>query len=87
MSDRQRYTTSRNGRELIDNAREGIAFAGDRKMFPEDLQAGFCLRKDADACGTGLLGFCAARWNQWVDPLRLSPRYLKASAAEEKVGR
>jgi len=59
------------------------ALAGDRK--PLGKRAGSAMERQCDAIGTGLLGIRAAMKQQWIDPLQLVPRYLKPSAAEEKL--
>ncbi len=43
------------------------------------------LERPCDAIGVGLLGLRSASCDDWVDPIRLVPRYLKPSAAEEKL--
>ena len=43
------------------------------------------LGRTCDAVGVGMLGLRAAMMNQSIDPLSLVPRYLKVSAAEEKL--
>ena len=61
-----------------------IALAGDRKLFG-DAAARLVRRRSSDAVGVGLLGLRAALTGQWADPMGLTPRYLKPSAAEEKA--
>jgi tRNA threonylcarbamoyladenosine biosynthesis protein TsaB len=41
--------------------------------------------RSCDAVGVGLLGLRSAICSDWVDPISLVPRYLKPSAAEEKL--
>jgi tRNA threonylcarbamoyl adenosine modification protein YeaZ len=59
------------------------AFAGDAKPFlgcqTEPMQ------RSCDAIGVGLLAIRAYQSGNTTDPLALVPRYLKASAAEEKA--
>tara|TARA_R110002049_G_scaffold72490_2_gene187190 strand:- start:219884 stop:220672 length:789 start_codon:yes stop_codon:yes gene_type:complete len=65
-------------------------FAGDPNVLAkstsaDELAERLVPRTMPDATGSGLLGHHAAAWQQWVDPMKLTPRYLKASAAEEKA--
>jgi tRNA threonylcarbamoyl adenosine modification protein YeaZ len=60
-----------------------IAVAGDPK--PLGARSGELLKRNCDAVGVGLLAVRAAVAGQFCDPLALVPRYLRASAAEEKA--
>lgn len=77
---------------LLDNAEwqkllvrrgERTDVAGDTKPLGEfaDVQ----IDRRCDAVGVGLLGIRAAIRNEFIDPMKLVPRYLKLSAAEEKA--
>ncbi|MDB4338848.1 tRNA (adenosine(37)-N6)-threonylcarbamoyltransferase complex dimerization subunit type 1 TsaB [bacterium] len=56
---------------------------GDERPFRE---AGLdWLERSCDAIGVGLLGWRAYQLGQTIDPLKLMPRYLKPSAAEEQA--
>lgn len=57
--------------------------AGDCKPLGD--RASSAVQRQCDAIGTGLLGIRAAMKQDWTDPLQLVPRYLKPSAAEEKL--
>lgn len=59
--------------------------AGDAKVFQSIESPKFVGRSKPDAVGVGLLGLRAAQSGQWCDPLKLLPRYLKKSAAEENL--
>jgi len=61
-----------------------IAWSGDWGKLPSDALDRYFPNTQVDAYGVGLLGDYAARWQQWSEPLRLTPRYLKPSAAEEQ---
>ena len=75
--------------ELAATASPSTHVAGDPLLFGQRpasdnpmnryLQSG-----RTEAIGVGILGHYAATWKQWVDPIELTPRYLKSSAAEEK---
>lgn len=56
---------------------------GDSAVFA--AAEGELIRARCDAVGVGLLGYRAASFGNWVDPLQLVPRYLRPSAAEEKI--
>lgn len=62
---------------------EVIGCAGDAKPFADT--PGRVLERACDAIGVGLLGVRAWRSGLACDPLALIPRYLKLSAAEEKL--
>ena len=64
---------------------EGEAVTGDRKVFGQRTDLRFIERKFADAIGVGLLAARASMLGLWCDPLQLTPRYLRPSAAEEKA--
>ena len=64
---------------------DSIAWVGDAQPFGS--QASARLSRTCDAVGVGLLGARLAICNSWADPFALVPRYLKASAAEEKASR
>lgn len=70
-------------KSLLGNLPDQTKFAGDIKIL-RDL-ADDRLERDCDAVGVGLLGIRAAALGAFVDPLRLVPRYLRMSAAEEKA--
>lgn len=73
---------------LLDRLERETLLAGDAKVFGAAAAAGrFVPRGTTDAVGVGLLGLRAARAGHWADPLTLTPRYLKPSAAEEKAAR
>lgn len=63
----------------------GLFVAGDRSVFAAVPDSEFLARLSSDAVGVGTLGVHAALKSLWCDPLALVPRYLKASAAEEKA--
>ena len=70
---------------------ENVYLAGDEKPLrskegvdPASIAAEI-LSRSCDAVGVGMLGLRAAILNQSIDPLSLVPRYLKVSAAEEKL--
>lgn len=71
-------------RQLAEFGNDVDGVAGDEKPF-----RGHPLRPiervQTDAVGVGVLGIRAAAWGKWTDPFALVPRYLKPSAAEEKV--
>lgn len=60
-----------------------IGLAGDPK--PLGARSANALQRDCDAIGVGLLALRAASLGQFSDPMQLVPRYLKVSAAEEKM--
>jgi tRNA A37 threonylcarbamoyladenosine modification protein TsaB len=62
---------------------DGIAFAGDDRPLGEF--AANRVQRECDAVGLGLLGIRAAAIGAFLDPMTLVPRYLRASAAEEKA--
>ena len=69
---------------------EGVFFAGDEKVFQSVLPAAvfesrFHGRGVPDAVGVGIVGVEKAARGEFCDPMSLLPRYLKKSAAEEKV--
>jgi tRNA threonylcarbamoyladenosine biosynthesis protein TsaB len=57
--------------------------AGDPKPLGRFVEAE--LHRTSDAIGVGLLGLRAAIRGEFIDPMKLVPRYLKLSAAEEKA--
>lgn len=59
------------------------AIAGDEKPLGE--LAGSRIDRECDAIGVGLLAIRAAAVGAFIDPLKLVPRYLRPSAAEEKA--
>lgn len=60
-----------------------VSLAGDTK--PLHARSVDALSRECDAIGVGLLAIRAAALQQYSDPLKLVPRYLKPSAAEEKA--
>ena len=68
---------------ILQGRRPGQSVAGDASPLGE-LANDRCERS-CDAVGVGLLGLRSAICNDWVDPISLVPRYLKPSAAEEKL--
>lgn len=69
--------------QLLGDQPPDLDVTGDRKPL-RDREHAFVPR-DCDAVGVGLLGIRAAMQGLLTDPVRLVPRYLKASAAEEKA--
>lgn len=69
--------------QILRSRPEGITLAGDSLPFGELAEA--MLHRPCDAVGAGLLALRSASCNDWSDPFSLVPRYLKASAAEEKA--
>jgi hypothetical protein len=67
----------------LQHRRRNQSLAGDALPLG-DLAHQRCERS-CDAIGVGLLGFRSAICNDWVDPIQLTPRYLRSSAAEEKL--
>ena len=70
-------------RRILHHRQPHHSLAGDALPFGElarERCEGTC-----DAIGVGLLGLRSAICNDWVDPISLVPRYLKPSAAEEKL--
>ncbi len=64
---------------------ESHRFAGDSKIF--QTRPSQWIETGCDAIGVGLIGARAAKRGLFVDPLKLVPRYLKVSAAEENASR
>ncbi|TWU51318.1 tRNA (adenosine(37)-N6)-threonylcarbamoyltransferase complex dimerization subunit type 1 TsaB [Rubripirellula reticaptiva] len=60
-----------------------LSIAGDAKPF--GALADRRMEPACDAIGVGLLGLLAAAKGDFVSPMELVPRYLKASSAEEKA--
>ena len=60
-----------------------IGLTGDPK--PLGARSATLLTRDCDAIGVGLLAVRAAALGHFCDPMQLVPRYLKPSAAEEKI--
>jgi tRNA threonylcarbamoyl adenosine modification protein YeaZ len=70
-------------KSMLEGLPAETGIAGDPK--PLGARADNRLERDCDAAGVGLLGIRAAAIGAFVDPLRLVPRYLRMSAAEEKA--
>jgi tRNA threonylcarbamoyl adenosine modification protein YeaZ len=70
-------------RDLLHGRPPATRLTGDAKPLDDLFDS--ALPRDCDAVGVGLLGYRAAVLGQFVDPLQLVPRYLKLSAAEEKL--
>ena len=76
---------------------QNVHFVGDQKVFrkffeariaegaEDDLADRLIERRSVDAGGTGLLGIAGAAQSAFCDPMQLVPKYLKVSAAEEKL--
>ena len=62
-----------------------LEVAGDQKPLASGHAK--ALTRNCDAVGVGLLAIRAAALGKHADPMHLVPRYLKASAAEEKKRR
>ncbi len=71
--------------ELLRDLPPNFCFAGDRKPLG-DLE-NERIARGCDAIGVGLLAIRAAMQGAFTDPIRLVPRYLRASAAEEKASK
>lgn len=69
----------------LDSLGTSFAIAGDAK--PMAHFADRRVESDCDAIGVGLLGARSAAQNNFIDPMTLVPRYLKASSAEEDATR
>ncbi|TWU02472.1 tRNA (adenosine(37)-N6)-threonylcarbamoyltransferase complex dimerization subunit type 1 TsaB [Stieleria varia] len=61
-----------------------VVFAGDRAVFPESHQGKVSGRTVSDAVGVGRIGLRLAAMSQFQDAMRILPRYIKHSSAEEK---
>ena len=70
-------------RGRIRGAAAGTFFCGDEPAFQNGDRSKFLPRASCDAVGTARIGLQAARLGNWEDPIALSPRYLRPSAAEE----
>ena len=68
---------------LLSQLAPNTHFTGDIK--PQGEAANHQVDRPCDAVGVGLLAIRGAKIGAFIDPLRLVPRYLKASAAEEKA--
>jgi tRNA threonylcarbamoyl adenosine modification protein YeaZ len=72
--------------ERLGRVSPSVTLAGDAKIFGDLAQTErFQTRELADAVGVGLVGLRLAKTAQFVDPMAVVPRYLKASSAEEKL--
>jgi tRNA A37 threonylcarbamoyladenosine modification protein TsaB len=69
-------------------------FCGDRTVFPAAAAPAFLQRRQVDAVGVGWAAARALAVQRrlsadaeplWSDPFRLTPNYVKPSAAEEKA--
>jgi len=69
-------------RRCWQQCRSQTQFAGDAKAIDTKLQR---LPARCTAIGVGLLAYRAAIEGQLIDPIQLMPRYLKPSAAEERL--
>ena len=73
-------------RACCESARDdtSVGFAGDPAVFDPIDYARLRERTSVDAVGVGKLAHVAASRGEWSDPIAISPRYLRPSAAEEK---
>lgn len=74
--------------QILRNQPPELGFAGDSKpLASRELgdQGSAPISRECDAVGVGMLAIRAAIKGSVTDPIRLVPRYLKASAAEEKA--
>lgn len=69
--------------EHLQNKPPNIELTGDKQALHACSRP--VLSRECDAIGVGLLAFRALARQQFSDPMQLVPRYLKPSAAEEKV--
>ncbi|TWT50307.1 tRNA threonylcarbamoyladenosine biosynthesis protein TsaB [Rubripirellula amarantea] len=63
---------------------QGWHFAGDAKLF-DDVDAARILPRECDAVGVGIIAHQKASQELFVEAMELVPRYVKLSAAEEKL--
>ena len=63
-----------------------VLLAGDAKV-PAQINIDRIDQSGCDAVGVGLIALRAAKQRQFSDPFALVPRYLRASAAEEKASK
>ena len=76
--------------DLAASAPPSTYYAGDESLFGGSAGCALGMKRylrsqRTEAHGVGILGHHAAAWQQWVDPIQLTPRYLKSSAAEEQA--
>ncbi len=69
--------------EQLQRLPAGVGLAGDQKPFAS--RSDQRIIRPCDAVGVGLLAIRAFQLGQQTEPLALVPRYLKVSAAEEKL--
>lgn len=70
-------------REMVSEIPSTTAMAGESELFPAETRSRIRKRALDDAYGVGILGHYAGTMRQWVDPMQLSPTYIKSSSAEE----
>jgi tRNA threonylcarbamoyl adenosine modification protein YeaZ len=71
-------------RQILASLPKDTHVTGDRVVFKQAAQLPYLQRTRADAVGVGLLAWRSAAVGGFTDPLQLTPRYLRPSAAEEK---
>ena len=72
---------------MLEKKPDEVQLCGDEKPYSTTPAKSHLLltERECDAVGVGLIGLRAAVRGQFTDPLALVPRYLKPSAAEEKL--
>ena len=71
--------------QMLDSLDEDVFVTGDPVVFRDHPRLRFIDRTVPDAVGVGLLAVRASQLGIFTQPLKLTPRYLRASAAEEKA--